>query len=113
MQQMQNRVTLIGNLGSDVQITTLTSGKKVARTSIATHYNRKLEDGTYEQTTQWHKLVGWDAKAEFMDKLLEKGSYVIVYGRLVHRSYEDKEGIVRYISEIVIREFETPKKKAA
>jgi len=113
MQQMQNRVTLIGNLGSDIQLTTLTSGKKVARTSIATHSNHKLKDGTYEQTTQWHKLVAWDAKAEYMDKRLKKGSFVIVYGRLVHRTYEDKDGIQRYISEVVIREFECPKTKAA
>jgi len=111
MQQLQNRVTLIGYLGSDVQITTLTTGKKVARTSIATHDSRKLEDGTYEQSTQWHNLVGWDAKAEYMGKRLGKGSYVIVYGRLVHRKYEDKEGSLRYISEIVVREFDSPKKQ--
>ncbi len=113
MQQMQNRVTLIGNLGSDIQITTLATGQTVARTSIATHDNHKKEDGTYEQITQWHKLVVWGAKAEYMAKRLEKGSFVIVYGRLVHRAYDDKDGITRYISEIIVREFETPQKKTA
>ena len=110
---MQNRVTLIGHLGSDIQITSLTTGKTVGRTSIATHSHRKLADGTYEQSTQWHNLVGWDAKAEYMAKRLKKGSYVIVYGRLIHRSYEDKEGNTRYISEIIVREFDSPKAKAA
>lgn len=113
MQQLQNRVTLVGNLGSDIQVTTLASGKKVGRTSIATHSNYKLEDGTYEQSTQWHNLVGWGAKAEYMAKRLKKGSYVIVYGRLIHRKYEDKDGNMRYISEIIIREFDNPKQDAA
>ena len=110
---MQNRVTLIGHLGSDIQITSLTTGKVVGRTSIATHSHHKLADGTYEQSTQWHNLVGWDAKAEYMAKRLKKGSYVIVYGRLIHRTFEDKEGNTRYISEIIVREFDSPKSKAA
>lgn len=109
MQQMQNRVTLIGNLGTDVVVNTTSNGRKVARVSLATHDYRKLENGEYKQTTQWHRLVGWGAKAEHMEKILSKGSYVIVYGRLVHRSYEDKDGSTRYISEVVVREFDTPK----
>ena len=113
MQQMQNRVTLIGNLGSDVQVSTVGENRKVARVSLATNDYRKLENGEYKQTTQWHKIVGWGAKAEQMEKVLERGSYVIVYGRLVHRSYEDKDGNTRYVSEVVVREFDTPKVKAA
>ena len=113
MQQMQNRVTLIGHLGSEVQVNTLESGRKVARVSLATNDYRKLDNGEYKETTQWHRIVGWGAKAEQMEKALAKGSYVIVYGRLVHRSYEDKEGNTRYISEVVVREFDTPKSKAA
>ena len=106
---MQNRVTLIGNLGADVRMTTLDSGKKVAKMKIATHEYHKDVNGNYKQITQWHNVVGWDAKAEFMSKLLERGSYVVVYGRLVHRSFEDKEGVTRYVSEIVLREFDTPR----
>ena len=113
MQQMQNRVTLIGNLGSDVEITTLNSGKKLGRVRLATHDYRRNKDGGFTQMTQWHNLVGWDARAEYMARLLKKGSYVIVYGRLIHRSYEDKEGHTRQISEIVVREFDTPRTKAA
>ena len=110
---MQNRVTLIGNLGTDVEVSTTSNGRKVARVTLATHDYRKLENGEYKQTTQWHRLVGWGPKAEIMEKVLAKGSYVIIYGRLVHRSYEDKEGITKYISEVVVREFDTPKAKAA
>jgi len=113
MQQMQNRVTLIGHLGSDIQISTVGENRKVARVSLATNDYRKLENGEYKQTTQWHRVVGWGPKAEQMEKVLAKGSYVIVYGRLVHRSYEDNEGKTRYVSEVVVREFDTPKVKAA
>jgi single-strand DNA-binding protein len=113
MQQMQNRVTLVGYLGSDINITNLPSGKSVGKARIATHTTRKLEDGTYVESTQWHNLVGWNARAEYMGKRLKKGSYVIIYGRLTHRTYEGKDGDTRYISEIVVREFDTPKQKAA
>ena len=113
MQQMQNRVTLIGHLGSDIQVSTAGENRKVARVSLATNDYRKLENGEFKQTTQWHRVVGWGPKAEQMEKVLSKGSYVIVYGRLVHRSFEDKDGNTRYVSEVVVREFDTPKVKAS
>ena len=113
MQQMQNRVTLIGHLGSEVNITEMESGRKVANVNIATNDYRKQENGEYEKFTQWHRLVAWGPKAEQMSKVLEKGSYVVIYGRLVHRKYEDKEGNTRSISEVVVREFDAPKSKAA
>ena len=113
MQQMQNRVTLIGHLGSDIQFTSFDSGRNVARASLATNDYVRQENGEFKQFTQWHRLVAWGPKAEQMDKLLGKGSYVIVYGRLVHRQYEDASGVTRFVSEIVVREFDTPKTKAA
>ena len=113
MQQMQNRVTLIGNLGSDVELKTLDSGRAVARVSLATHEYKKKDDGSYDEYTLWHNIVAWGAKAETMEKVLKKGSYVIVYGRLIHRTYEGEGGDQRTITEIVVREFETPTVKAA
>lgn len=113
MQQMQNRVTLIGHLGSDLELKTLDSGRKVAKGRLATNDYRKLPNGEYEQNTQWHNIVVWGKQAESMCKRLSKGSYVVIYGRLVHRSYEDSEGKTRYITEIVVRDFNAPKVKAA
>ena len=113
MQQMQNRVTLIGNLGSEVELKTLESGQKVARVSLATNDYKKSADGTYEQTKQWHNIVAWGGKAEAMQRVLGKGSYVVIYGRLIHRNFEDSDGRTRYITEIVVREFDSPKAKAA
>ena len=108
MQQMQNRVTLIGKLGSDVEVFTTGSDRKVAKVSLATNDYRKLPNGEYAQSTQWHRIVAWGHKAELMAKLLSKGSYVVVHGRLTHRSFENKEGETRYVSEVVVREFDTP-----
>ena len=113
MQQMQNRVTLIGHVGADVTVTNFETGRKVARVSIATNDYRKLENGEYQQFTQWHRLVAWGPTAEQMEKLLSKGSYVVIYGRLIHRTYEDKEGQTKHVSEVIVRQFDTPKVKAA
>lgn len=113
MQQMQNSVTLIGNLGSDIQVTTVKSGKKVARTSIATNEFYRDKDGNSVKSTQWHRLVAWGPKAESMEKYLAKGSHLIIHGRLVHRTYEDKDGSTRYVSEVIVNSFEALQKQAA
>ncbi len=113
MQQMQNRVTLIGHLGADLELRTLDSGRTLAKGSLATHDYRKLPSGEYEQNTQWHNIVAWGKQAEIMNKVLAKGSYVVIYGRLVHRNYEDANGVTRNVTEIVVRDFSTPKAKVA
>lgn len=110
---MKNSVTLMGNLGTDVRVTTLTSGNKVARVSLATHEYRYNKEGERIQKTQWHNLVGWGRKAEHMGKYMVKGSLVIVHGKLIHRSYEDAQGNTRYVSEVIIGSFATPRAKAS
>ena len=113
MQQMQNRVTLVGNLGTDVQITSLSTGKKVAHATMATNEYYRNKEGERVSTTQWHRIVGWGPKAESMEKYLAKGAFVIIYGRLTHRSYEDNDGNTKYISEVLVNSFEALQKKAA
>jgi len=103
----------MGNLGSDVQLTTLSTGRKVARVSVATSDYRKDKDGNVQKQTQWHNLVGWGSRAESMTQYLTKGMYVLIQGKLVHRSYEDKNGVTRYLSEIVVNNFSKLQKKAS
>lgn len=103
----------MGNLGSDVEITTLSSGTKVARVAIATNEYWRDEEGTFQKKTQWHNLVGWGPRAESMANMLSKGTYVLIQGKLVHRSYESKDGVTRYLSEIVVNNFSRLQKKAA
>ncbi len=104
MNSLRNSVQLIGNLGKDPEMTTLEKGKKISRATIATNESYKSSNGEKVTENQWHNLVAWDGKAEFMEKYLKKGHEVIIKGRISNRSYEDKSGVTKYISEIIVSE---------
>lgn len=92
----------MGFLGLDPEIKRFGDNKSMARVSLATNESYKTKDGEWVTQTQWHNLVMWGAQAVFAEKSLEKGSEIAIEGRLVNRTYEDKEGIKRYVSEIVV-----------
>ncbi|HOJ90987.1 MAG TPA: single-stranded DNA-binding protein [Saprospiraceae bacterium] len=102
MNLLRNSVQLIGHLGKDPEMTKLDKGKRIARVSLATNenYGGKSKDAQ----TQWHNLVAWDGKAEFMSQYLKKGQEIAIQGRLTHRSYEAKDGSTKYITEIIVNE---------
>ena len=104
MNSLRNSVQLIGHLGQDPEIITLEKGKKLARVSIATNESYTSSNGEKVKNTSWHNVIAWDNKAEFMDKFLKKGNEVALKGRLAHRSYEDKTGVTKFISEIIVNE---------
>ena len=104
MNGLRNRVQLIGNLGQDPEIKTLDSGKKVAHFTLATNYAYKNNEGQKIEETLWHNIVAWNGLAERASKYLKKGREVAVDGRLAYRSYEDKQGVTKYITEIVLNE---------
>ena len=97
---MKNRVQLIGNLGQDPEIKNLENGNKMAKMSIATNETYKNAKGEYVTETQWHNVVAWGKVAEVAEKYLKKGSEVVVDGKLVHRNYNDKDGVKKYITEV-------------
>lgn len=101
MNAMKNRVQLIGNLGAAPEVRNLNSGKKVAQFSIATSETYKNSAGERVQETQWHQVVVWNKLAEIVENYLEKGKRVAVEGKLTYRSYEDKNGVKRYVTEIL------------
>lgn len=105
MQNLNNRVQLIGNLGKDVDFKTVGDGLGLARVSLATNDVRKKNDGEVEKETQWHNIIGWGKTAELMQDLFKKGKKVAIQGKLVHRTYDDKDGVKRYVSEVVVNEF--------
>lgn len=105
MNSIKNSVTLVGNLGKDPEIKQLQSGKSVARFSLATNETYRNQKGDKVTSTQWHNVVAWGKTAEMVNNLLKKGKEVIVHGKITYRSYEDKEGVTRYIPEIVVDEF--------
>ena len=104
MNALRNKVQSIGNLGNNPEVITLDSGKKLAKFSIATNESYKNANGEKVTDTQWHNVIAWNKTAEIVEKYLTKGSEVAVEGKLTSRSYEDKEGIKKYITEIVVNE---------
>lgn len=104
MSTLKNHVQLIGNVGQEPTITNLDSGKKVARFSIATNENYKNDKGEKVQTTDWHTVVAWGKIAEIVENYVGKGKEIGITGKLKSRSYEDKDGIKRYVTEIEANE---------
>jgi single-strand DNA-binding protein len=104
MYALKNKVQLIGNLGSNPEIKTLEGGKKLARFSVATHEAYRNSKGEKVTETQWHNLVAWGKVAEIAEKFLTKGSEVAIEGKLMNRTYNDKEGVKKYITEVQVNE---------
>ncbi|GGD47970.1 single-stranded DNA-binding protein [Muriicola marianensis] len=104
MNAIRNKVQLIGNLGQDPEVVNLESGNKVAKFSIATNETYKNTKGEKITETQWHNVVVWGKLADVVEKFLLKGSEVAVEGKLIHRTYETKEGEKRYVSEVKCNE---------
>ena len=104
MNTLRNKVQLIGNLGSDPEIITLESGKKLAKFSIATNESYKNAMGEKVTDTQWHNVVAWNKTAEIIEKYVTKGNEIAIEGKLTSRSYESKEGEKKYITEVVCNE---------
>ena len=101
MNALRNRVQLIGRLGQDPEIKTLESGKKVAHFTMATNENYKSADGTKTEETTWHNIVAWNGLAEISSKYLKKGKEVCIEGRISYRTYTDKNGVPKSVTEIV------------
>jgi single-strand DNA-binding protein len=105
MNNLRNSVRLIGNLGAAPEVKNLEKGNKVAKLSLATNETYTNQKGEKVTETQWHNLVVWGKTAEIAEKYLTKGSEVAIEGKLTSRSYTDKEGVKKYITEIVVNDF--------
>ena len=104
MSTLTNSVRLIGRVGNNPEVKNFDGGKKVATLTLATnevYYNDKNEK---VENTQWHNLVAWGKVAEIIEKFVEKGKEIAIEGKLTYRTYDDKEGNKRYVTEIVINE---------
>ena len=104
MNTLRNKVQLIGNLGNDPEIINLDSGKTLAKFSIATNESYKNANGEKVTQTDWHNVVCWNKTAQIAEKYLQKGKEVAIEGKLSNRSYEDKNGDTRYITEVICNE---------
>ena len=104
MSTLRNKVQLIGNVGNEPKITSLESGNKVARFSMATNEYYRNAQGEKVQSTQWHYVVAWDKKADIIEQYAHKGKELAVEGKLISRSYTNEMGIKCYVTEIVASE---------
>jgi len=98
---MLNAVRIIGNLGKNPELKYTASGQPIANFSVATSETWKDKQGAKQQKTTWHNIVIWGKLAEVANQYLTKGSTVYLEGKIDNRSYDDKDGNKRYISEIV------------
>ncbi len=96
-----NKVILVGNLGKDPELRYTPSGVAVATFSIATTERYKDRDGNRQEKTEWHNIVAWRQLAEICGKFLHKGKQIYIEGKIQTRSYDDRDGNKRYITEIV------------
>jgi single-strand DNA-binding protein len=104
MSTLRNKVQLIGHVGNDPEIKTFDGGKKLAKLNVATNQSYKNEKGEKVEETQWHSLIAWGKTADIIEKYVVKGKEIAIEGKLTHRSYEDKNGEKRYVTEVVIDE---------
>ena len=98
---MVNKVILMGHAGKDPEVRNFENNGTVARFSLASSEYWTNKDGTKGEHTEWHNIVAWRGLAERVEKYVRKGSLVYIEGRLRSRSYDDKEGIKRYVTEVV------------
>lgn len=96
-----NKVTLIGHLGKDPEVKYLSESNPVAKFSLATTESYKDKNGEWKDSTEWHNIVAWRYLAEKAEKSLKKGMMVYVEGKITTRTYDDKDGIKRSITEII------------
>lgn len=104
MSRSLNKALLIGNLGSDPEVRTTGDGTKVAGLSVATSRSWTDRDGQPQERTEWHRITAWTHLADIAEQYLKKGDRVYVEGEIQYRSYEDRDGVTRYVTEIRARE---------
>ncbi len=108
MSRSLNKVTLIGNLGSDPEVRATPGGNRVAQFSLATSRTWNDQNGQRQEKTEWHRCVVWNTKgsslADIVEKYVKKGDKIYVEGRIEYRQWQDKDGQTRYSTEINVRE---------
>lgn len=106
MSNLRNKVQLIGRLGSDPEVMTLESGKRLAKFTMATNEYFTNADGEKGEDTQWHNVVIWGRLADVVEKYLKKGNEIAVEGKLTHQKYEDKGGVNRVSTEVIVHDLQ-------
>ena len=105
MNTLKNSVRLVGNLGMDPEVKSFENDRKLAKIAIATNEIYKNDKGEKVTDTQWHNLILWGTQAKIAEQILRKGDEIAIEGKLASRSYVDKDGVKRYVTEVVVNDF--------
>ena len=97
-----NRVTLLGHVGRDPEFHSNAGGDRAARFSLATTERWKNRDGEPQERTEWHRIIVFGGTVGVVERLVRKGTAVLVEGRLTVREYTDKEDVARQATEIIV-----------
>jgi single-strand DNA-binding protein len=108
-----NKAIIVGHLGKDAEIRYTPSGDAVCTFSVATSEKFKGRDGQPQEKTEWHNIVTWRKLAEICGEHLKKGALVYLEGKITNRSYDDRDGNKRYITEIVCDQMRMLDRKGA
>ena len=101
---MKNSVQLIGHVGQEPEIKNLEGGKKLANISIATNEVYYRENGDKVEQMQWHRVTAWGKTGDIIERFVTKGKEIGIEGKLTHRSYDDKNGNKRFVTEVIANE---------
>ena len=105
MNNLRNKVQLIGKLGRNPEFKKTVNGKSLAKISVATKEVYKNTNGEKIVETQWHNCIAWGNTAERIEAFLKKGNEVAIQGKLIHNSYKSQSGETKYITQVQINEF--------
>ncbi|MDP7565479.1 MAG: single-stranded DNA-binding protein [Candidatus Marinimicrobia bacterium] len=100
-----NKIVLVGHLGADPESRFTPSGVAVTTFNMATNESWKNSEGEYEDRTEWHRIVLYGKAAETANEYMKKGQLTYVEGRIRTRSWEDKDGMKRYTTEVICDRF--------
>ena len=95
---------MIGYVGNEPEIKNFDGGKKLANLILATNESYKNDKGEKVEETQWHRVTAWGRTADLIEKYVTKGKEIAIEGKLTHRSYDDKNGEKRYVTEVIVNE---------
>ena len=104
MNALKNKVQLIGRLGQDPEIVTFNDGNKMAKFSLATDDSYKDKNGNKVERTYWHNIVVKNGLVKVVEEYVTKGQEIAIEGKLTNRTWEDKEGNKRYVTEVICNE---------
>jgi single-strand DNA-binding protein len=110
---MLNKIMLIGNLGRDPEMNYTPSGSAVTKFSLAVNRYKKSSTGERQEETEWFNIVAWEKLAERCNQYLQKGAKVYIEGRISQRKYTDKNGIERYVFDVIASDMEMLSPKPA